>query len=73
MELASSVLLTLGMFVCLFPYRPASMDELRKVLAIANKYALPLWTISRGKNLGYDTDLCTVDKVFPPLMKVLNM
>lgn len=49
------------------------MDELRQVLAIANKYALPLWTISRGKNLGYDTDLCTVDKVFPPLMKVLNM
>lgn len=38
----------------LFPYSPASMDELRRVLGIANKYALPLWTISRGKNLGYN-------------------
>jgi FAD/FMN-containing dehydrogenase len=23
------------------------------VLAVANKYAIPLWTFSRGKNLGY--------------------
>ncbi|KAL4913009.1 hypothetical protein BDW62DRAFT_205996 [Aspergillus aurantiobrunneus] len=32
---------------------PASIDELGKVLQVANKYGLPLWTFSRGKNLGY--------------------
>ncbi|KAL4889332.1 hypothetical protein BDV59DRAFT_195747 [Aspergillus ambiguus] len=32
---------------------PASEHELREVLRIANKYLLPLWTFSRGKNLGY--------------------
>ncbi|OJJ53623.1 hypothetical protein ASPSYDRAFT_162827 [Aspergillus sydowii CBS 593.65] len=32
---------------------PGSMDELRQVLKIANEHAIPLWTFSRGKNLGY--------------------
>lgn len=32
---------------------PQSTDQLRGVLNIANKYAIPLWTFSRGKNLGY--------------------
>jgi FAD/FMN-containing dehydrogenase len=29
------------------------MDELRQILAVANKYGIPVWTFSRGKNLGY--------------------
>ncbi|KAL4939685.1 hypothetical protein BDV06DRAFT_198382 [Aspergillus oleicola] len=32
---------------------PAITDELSGVLKIANKFSLPLWTFSRGKNLGY--------------------
>lgn len=32
---------------------PASTEELRSVLGIANKFGVPLWTFSRGKNLGY--------------------
>ncbi|KAF9730741.1 hypothetical protein PMIN06_006371 [Paraphaeosphaeria minitans] len=33
--------------------RPANLEELRRVLAISNEYGIPLWTFSRGKNLGY--------------------
>ncbi|KAH8890217.1 FAD-linked oxidase-like protein [Thozetella sp. PMI_491] len=32
---------------------PSSTDELQAVLSVANKYKIPLWTFSRGKNLGY--------------------
>ncbi|KAI1871232.1 uncharacterized protein JN550_004677 [Neoarthrinium moseri] len=32
---------------------PGSMDELRAVLQTANKFGIPVWTFSRGKNLGY--------------------
>jgi 4-cresol dehydrogenase (hydroxylating) flavoprotein subunit len=32
--------------------RPATVDELQCVLKIANEYKLPLWTTSRGRNLG---------------------
>ncbi len=37
--------------ICSLP-SPGSIDELRGVLEIANKYAIPMWTFSRGKNLG---------------------
>ncbi|KAF2441308.1 vanillyl alcohol oxidase [Karstenula rhodostoma CBS 690.94] len=33
--------------------RPRNLEELRCVLAISNEYGIPLWTFSRGKNLGY--------------------
>lgn len=32
--------------------RPKNVEELRKVLAISNEYSIPVWTFSRGKNLG---------------------
>ena len=32
---------------------PASVEEVQKVLRVANTYRIPLWTISTGKNLGY--------------------
>jgi 4-cresol dehydrogenase (hydroxylating) flavoprotein subunit len=32
---------------------PASVEELQAVLRVANDFKLPLWPISRGKNLGY--------------------
>lgn len=31
---------------------PNSVEELQKVLKVANQYRIPVWTISRGKNLG---------------------
>jgi hypothetical protein len=32
--------------------RPGSIEELREVLKVSNKYTIPVWTFSRGKNLG---------------------
>ena len=32
--------------------RPATTEEVQKVVKAAAEYGLPLWTISRGKNLG---------------------
>ena len=34
---------------------PASVDELRKVLAVANRHRVPLWPVSMGKNFAYGT------------------
>ncbi|KAG5788342.1 hypothetical protein H9Q69_012593 [Fusarium xylarioides] len=33
--------------------RPASVEEVQQVLRLANRFKVPLWTISRGRNLGY--------------------
>ena len=32
---------------------PASVEEIREILRIANRLKVPLWPVSRGKNLGY--------------------
>jgi 4-cresol dehydrogenase (hydroxylating) flavoprotein subunit len=32
---------------------PASVEEVQAVLKVANKYKLPLWPVSTGKNMGY--------------------
>ena len=32
---------------------PTTVKEAREIVAIANKYRTPLWTISTGKNFGY--------------------
>ncbi|HXX71458.1 MAG TPA: FAD-binding oxidoreductase [Candidatus Acidoferrum sp.] len=32
---------------------PQSVEEVRAIVRIANEYKVPLWPISRGKNLGY--------------------
>ena len=32
---------------------PGSVEEVQAILKIANKYKLPLWTVSTGKNMGY--------------------
>lgn len=34
---------------------PASVEELRAVVRLANQHHTPLWPIARGKNLGYGT------------------
>lgn len=31
---------------------PRSVEEIQGVLHVANEYKIPLWTFSRGKNLG---------------------
>lgn len=33
--------------------RPKNIEELKKVLKVSNEYSIPMWTFSRGKNLGY--------------------
>jgi len=38
--------------------RPQNVEELKEVLKISNEFAIPVWTFSRGKNLG------SVDVVF---------
>ncbi|KAH8900835.1 glycolate oxidase [Thozetella sp. PMI_491] len=32
---------------------PSSVQEIQSILKVANKYKIPIWTFSRGKNLGY--------------------
>jgi 4-cresol dehydrogenase (hydroxylating) len=32
---------------------PANVEEIQAILKVANRYRLPLWMISTGKNLGY--------------------
>ena len=32
---------------------PGSVEEVQGILKIANRYKLPLWTVSTGKNMGY--------------------
>lgn len=32
--------------------RPKDIEELRNVLKISNEFGIPVWTFSRGKNLG---------------------
>lgn len=32
--------------------RPKNIEELREVLKISNEFGIPVWTFSRGKNLG---------------------
>ena len=32
--------------------RPKNVEELRGVLAVSAEYGIPVWTVSRGKNLG---------------------
>lgn len=33
--------------------RPTTVEEIQAILRIANEYKIPLWTVSRGRNLGY--------------------
>ncbi|MGA9882435.1 MAG: FAD-binding oxidoreductase [Candidatus Acidiferrales bacterium] len=33
--------------------KPASVEEVRAIVKIANEFKIPLWVVSRGKNLGY--------------------
>jgi FAD/FMN-containing dehydrogenase len=32
--------------------RPKNVDEVRKIVRLANQFVIKLWTASRGKNLG---------------------
>lgn len=34
---------------------PASVDEVRALVRLANEHKVPLWPVARGKNLGYGT------------------
>jgi hypothetical protein len=33
--------------------RPKTVEEVQEIVKLANKHKVPLWTVSRGKNLGY--------------------
>ena len=52
--------------------QPKSIEEIQGILKIANKHKIPIWTISRGKNLGYGgaaprVKVCTVSFILPGL------
>lgn len=34
--------------------RPKTVEEVQEIVKLANKHKVPLWTVSRGKNLGYN-------------------
>jgi hypothetical protein len=33
--------------------RPKNVEEVREIVRLANRFFVALWTVSRGKNLGY--------------------
>ena len=33
--------------------RPRNVEEVQGIVKLSNKHKIPLWTVSRGKNLGY--------------------
>jgi len=33
--------------------RPTTVEQIQAILRVANEYKIPVWTVSRGKNLGY--------------------
>jgi len=35
---------------------PDSVEQIQKILAIANQFKIPLYTVSTGRNLAYGTD-----------------
>ncbi|KAK3314352.1 hypothetical protein B0H66DRAFT_523843 [Apodospora peruviana] len=41
--------------------RPETVDQVRELVRAANVYRVPLWTVSRGKNLGYGGSAPVVD------------
>lgn len=53
--------------------RPTTVEEIKKILAIANEYKLPLWIVSRGKNLGYGGPQARVKVSWGPLSTVLSV
>ncbi|HEY2024988.1 FAD-binding oxidoreductase [Paraburkholderia sp.] len=42
-----------GAFAASAALLPASVDEIRALLRIANQYRIPLWTVSTGRNFAY--------------------
>lgn len=51
--------------------RPTTVEEIQKIVAIANEYKIPLWTVSRGKNLGYGGPQARVKVTLGSLSTVL--
>lgn len=43
--------------------RPKNIDELKRALKISNEYSIPVWTFSRGKNLGYEFSCLCVGNI----------
>ncbi|KAJ2897242.1 Vanillyl-alcohol oxidase [Zalerion maritima] len=41
--------------------RPRSVEEVQAIVKVANELRVPLWTVSRGKNLGYGGSCPVVD------------
>jgi hypothetical protein len=33
--------------------RPTTVEQIQGILRVANEYKIPVWTVSRGRNLGY--------------------
>lgn len=33
--------------------RPTTVEQIQAVLKVANEYKIPVWTVARGRNLGY--------------------
>ncbi|KAK0671597.1 putative vanillyl-alcohol oxidase [Cercophora samala] len=41
--------------------RPETVDQVRELVRAANKFKVPMWTVSRGNNLGYGGSAPVVD------------
>lgn len=41
--------------------RPANVEQVQEIVKLANRHKVHLWTVSRGKNLGYVAIFIVVD------------
>ncbi len=59
--------------------QPRSVEDIQGILKVANKHTIPLWTISRGRNLGYGgpaprvkVRICVIYSLGTDVLKVLQ-
>lgn len=45
--------------------RPTTVEQIQAILRVANEFKIPVWTVSRGKNLGYGANAGRIKVSFP--------
>lgn len=53
--------------------RPSTVEEVQEVLKLANNHKISLWTVSRGKNLGYVIEILSRTYVICVSLTVTDM
>lgn len=51
--------------------RPTTVEEIQAILKIANEQKIPVWTFSRGRNLGYGGPAARVKVLIYPFLYII--